>query len=383
MVNQMKEALHNSERTRFVKGVALGLTVLALVGLSMWVFRDSVKTSTAEQVADVAKRSLADSDVQQQVNSLSQEVVQRILTDPTVLNTALQFTTRLLHEPSTQTALSNLLSSLLQDPVTLQRAHVFSAQLVQTLTASPAVQRLTADLVRGAIELPENRAHLIALMQSVLNDEKSLAELRRVGSASAHDVLSDAAVREHATLFVKSVLADSTLQQTAGEALWGAVRYSFRPKWSGNGKAEAPNGVGALSPAVPLAPAAPVAAPPTAGALPAAMSVLAEALPSTVPGAGTASPASATPGATLPTPSSPAALDSGAAVSAPPSPSPARAPSSPPQPRASRREQNSPTASPAESTTRAGLLVPPFAVASADELELMPTLNITVNHHAQ
>ena len=230
-------ALHLSEQNRLVKGVAVGLSLLTLALLSAYMFRDSVKTSTAEQVADVAKRSLADSDVQQQVNSLSQEVVHRLLTDPAVLSTALAFTTRLLHEPSTQQALSGLLSRLLHDPATLQQAHDFSTQLVHSLTSSEQVQRLTAELVKGAIAQADNKTQLIALLQSVVNDERSLLELRKVGSASAHDVLNDRSVQEHMTAFVKQCLADHSLQQTAGEALWGAVRYSFRPKW-GNGRAD-------------------------------------------------------------------------------------------------------------------------------------------------
>ena len=185
----------------------------------------------------MAKRSLADSDVQEQVNSLSQEVVHRLLTDPAVLSTALAFSTRLLHEQSTQTALSSLLSSLLHDPSTLVQARDFSTQLIHSLTSSESVQRMTAELVKGAIAQPDNKAQLIGLLQAVVNDERSLAELRRVGSASAHDVLNDRSVQEHMTTFVKQCLSDPSLQQTAGEALWGAVRYSFRPKW-GNGRAE-------------------------------------------------------------------------------------------------------------------------------------------------
>ena len=235
LTSHFMAALHLSEQNRLVKGVALGVTTLLGVGVIAWVFRDRVKTTTVEQVADVAKRSLADVDVQGKVQEMSQEVIQRILTDPSVLSAALQFTTRLLKEPSTQTALSNLLHAVLQEPQTLERAHTFSTSLVQSLTQSPAVQRMTAELVRGAIEQPSNRAQLIALLHQTVNDERSLSELRRVGSASAHDVLNDVGVQQHMTAFMKGVLSDPSLQHTAGDALWSAVRYSFRPKWGNNG----------------------------------------------------------------------------------------------------------------------------------------------------
>ena len=172
-------ALHLSEQNRLVKGVALGVSTLLVVLLVAWTFRDRVKSSTAEQVADVAKRSLADSDVQQQVNSLSQEVVHRLLTDPTVLSTALQFTTRLLAEPSTQAALSSLLAHTLQDPQTLQRAHDFSSQLLQSLTRSEAVQRMAAELVRAAIQQPSNQTQLLQLLTTVINDPRSLDEMKK------------------------------------------------------------------------------------------------------------------------------------------------------------------------------------------------------------
>ena len=231
LTDQFMRVVHLSEQTRFVKGVVLGVSLLALLSLSAYLFRDSVKTTTAEQVADVAKRSLADSDVQHQVNTLSQDVVHRLLTDQAVLSTALQFTQRLLHEPGTQAALQNLLQRLLADPKMLERGKEYSGRLVAQLTADEKVQRMVAELVKGALMQDNNREALITLLKQTVNDERSLSELRRVGSQSARDVMNDAAVQAHMTEFMKGVLADSSLQQQAGEALWSAVRYSIRPAW--------------------------------------------------------------------------------------------------------------------------------------------------------
>lgn len=230
LTENFMRALHLSEQTRFVKGLVLGLSVLGIAGLFVWINRDNVKTSTAEQVADVAKRSLNSAEIQDQVNLLSQEVVHRLLTDPAVLNTALQFTTRLLHEPSTQTALSNLVGATLNNPETLVQAKEFSTRLVQSLSASPDVQATVAELVKQAINQPSNQQALIDLMRSVVNAPESKAILAATGSSSAHDVFNDPAVLEKATEFMKSVLADPTMQQQASDALWGAVRMTFNPK---------------------------------------------------------------------------------------------------------------------------------------------------------
>ena len=231
LTDHFMKAIHLSEQTRFVKGVVLGVSLLAVLSLSAYLFRDSVKTTTAEQVADVAKRSLADSDVKDQVNTLSQDVVHRLLTDQAVLSTALQFSQRLLHEPGTQTALLNLLQRMLADPKTLEWGKEFSTRLVGQLTADEKVQRQVAELVKGALMQDNNRESLITLLKDTVNDERSMAELRKVGSQSARDVMNDEAVQQRMTEFMKGVLADSSLQQQAGDALWGAVRHSIRPTW--------------------------------------------------------------------------------------------------------------------------------------------------------
>ena len=373
ITQQVLFAMKAAERLRFTKGVLLGLTLLLAAAGGVWLFRDDVKTTTAEQVADVAKRSLADTEVQQQAHELSQEVVHRILTDPTVLSTALRFTTSLLHEPHTQAALSALLRSLLRDESTMQEAQSFSAQLVDRLCHSESVQRLTADLVKGAIQQPDNRQQLISLMQSVLQDERSQAELRRTGSVAAHDVLNDPAVLEHMTAFTKSVLEDQRLQKTAGDALWSAVRLSFRPKaiW-GNGKTEPQ--------ALPLA-AAPAATEPSsqqpspfphAPSSPAA-SLNAMALQSDESGAAPASVLI-----------SPAFADGDNGVSihpvaVQPQPLPGPVPSPSPSPSLSRSEsQESSARKPGRSSELPGA---GFAVASMDEEELPPSFTITVHNH--
>ena len=388
LTDQFMRAVHLSEQTRFVKGVVLGVSLLAVLSLSAYLFRDSVKTTTAEQVADVAKRSLADSDVQHQVNTMSQDVVHRLLTDQAVLSTALQFSQRLLHEPGTQTALLNLLQRMLADPKTLEWGKEYSGRLVAQLTADENVQRRVAELVKGALMQDNNREALITLLKQTVNDERSLSELRKVGSQSARDVMNDPAVQQHMTDFMKGVLADSSLQQQAGDALWSAVRYSIRPAWTkpASHKDDREKDKHTVRPAAEIPPAwsrpmsAPLATDMSGGAVASAADGLRDAVLMTPARAAAVDPSSLSewhsPGVSADAhhppphaasvPSSPTAASTSAA-----STSPSSVPSA---------THSSPlsAASADRSASPSSYLPAPFAVANVDEEDLSPTFTINV-----
>jgi len=377
LTEQFMRAVHLSEQTRFTKGVVLGISLLALLSLVGYLFRDSVKTTTAEQVADVAKRSLADSDVKDQVNTLSQDVVHRLLTDQAVLSTALQFTQRLLHEPGTQTALANLLQRLLADPKTLDWGKEFSSRLVAQLTADEKVQRQVAELVKGALMQENNREMLINLLKQTVNDERSMSELRRVGAQSAKDVMNDDGVQKHMTEFMKGVLADSSLQQQAGDALWSAVRYSIRPTW---GKANGGNhdkdkqqgvkvaGVESVHPGLSRPLSAPLTAETDVEALASAADGLRDAvlLKRTKPAGSADGRAHSSDSYSS---GSPSPLDPHSA-----SPVAASSPSSPSSPSSSATPSH-----PSAPSSYLPAVHAPFAVASVDEEDLTPTFTINVN----
>jgi len=184
------------------------------------------------------------------------------------------------------------------------------------------------------------------------------------------------------TSFMKGVLEDQTLQQTAGEALWSAVRYSIRPKAWGNGRTA---GTVTAQPTdkSPLSPPSPSSSPLSPPASPAVSPVLSVASQSEAADERPfflLPPAAATPSIlispTQPSTSFPGTDSDG--ITASPvivqSASPSAAPPALPLPTPSGRDEM-------RDDGRIGRNVPAFAVASVDEDDLTPMFTITVHNN--
>lgn len=165
------------------------------------------------------------------MNLLSQELVQNLLSDPTILSKALGFLERVMDDPSTKQTFIRLLRALMTDHDMQQYVSEFISTIVHDVMKNPETEVQLGQLLRRAILQKDNQDALSILLKDFVNDEKTKELLTNLALETSHRVLNDENVKVAATVFVKDVLNDTGLQQQSGDFAWNAIKNAFRPKW--------------------------------------------------------------------------------------------------------------------------------------------------------
>ena len=221
--------ISTSVRIRNIMIALIGSLIIA--GGIAYLFRDKLKENISEQTADVASRSLGNAEVQSQVNVLTAEVLRKLLNDPVIMENCLGFLQTLFASPETKQSLITLLQGTLRDPETLVMVSGFASELLTDIMNRPeTVEQLTL-LLRKAITEPGNEQALQVLFKSFAVDAKTQEMIAELAKKAALDVMNDPQVKTTAVDFIKDVTSDTSLQQSTGDALWGAVKHAVRPSW--------------------------------------------------------------------------------------------------------------------------------------------------------
>lgn len=234
--------------------IGSGIVVVSSV-VFLYVFRKPLKNQTVAQVADVAKSSLEQGEkkdkldcfsflffdeyflfsssekVRQQVNVLTQELIQNLLSDPTILAKVLTFLERLMDDPSTKQTLIRLLQRLMIDVEMQRYVSEFTSRIVYDVMNKPETEIQLAQLFRRAILQKDNQDALYILLKEFIDAEKTRDVLTSLALDVTHRVLNDENVKTNATNFAKDVLNDAGLQQQSGDFAWNAFKNAIKPRW--------------------------------------------------------------------------------------------------------------------------------------------------------
>ncbi len=172
--------------------------------------------------------------VRQQVNVLSQELIQNLLSDPNILSKALLFLERLMDNSSTKQTLIRLLQRLMTDQEMQQNVSEFTSKIIYDVMKKPETEIQLGQLFRRAILQKDNQDALHILLKEFIDNQKTKQMLTNLALEISHQVLHDESVKIAATTFVKDILNDSGLQQQSGDFAWNAVKNALKPKWFTN-----------------------------------------------------------------------------------------------------------------------------------------------------
>lgn len=67
------------------------------------------------------------------------------------------------------------------------------------------------------------------MMATVVITDTVRKSAMELGTAVVHDILNDEGVKTHANTWLEKLLADQSLQQSTGQALYNSVKYAFVP----------------------------------------------------------------------------------------------------------------------------------------------------------
>ncbi|KAA0154307.1 hypothetical protein FNF29_02527 [Cafeteria roenbergensis] len=223
-----------------VAAIVMGVGSLAVT------FADTIKAFMGAQASKAVAGVLRDEDIRNSASLTVSELAERLLADDELRTASAAFLQGLMAAPETRAALLDLLVWALQEESTRQ-------QLV-ALLSHEATLRATRDLLIWAFSDPATRRQMEQLASWLLADESFQLVGVRALLGVLNSTLDDKPLRDHAAEALSSVVADTSLQQRTGEALWNAVAWSVTPSIlrSPDGKPEA-----AVPDAAALAPAPP------------------------------------------------------------------------------------------------------------------------------
>jgi hypothetical protein len=190
LVAALNPRSHMTTSTR-IRNIAVALIgVLVLSTGVLYIFRDQVKDGISKQTADVAKRSIVDQGVQQQVNELSSDVVQKLLNDPVIMSNCLSFLQTLFASPETRQSLATLLQATLKDPATQDQLSVLASELLKSILDKPDTLTQLTQLLRKAIMEPGNEQALTVLFKKFVDEPETQVLVAGIGLSCIHLSLS-------------------------------------------------------------------------------------------------------------------------------------------------------------------------------------------------
>ncbi|XP_004349362.1 hypothetical protein CAOG_02612 [Capsaspora owczarzaki ATCC 30864] len=203
---------------------------LGLLASAVYYYREHIRTNVAEEVADVASRSLSGENVKSKAEEVSKLVVGQVLTDPNTLALATTFVQDLIAQPHMQQAVLSMLVAVINDPFAKAKLLELVQAVFAEFAAQESTQTLMADFFTRLFQRDDIKANLSILLQSALNDpafvdaasvlattvlttprfEQQVSEL---ASYTAHQTLNDEAIKVAATSFAQAVLDEPALRQ--------------------------------------------------------------------------------------------------------------------------------------------------------------------------
>ncbi|CAH1790761.1 unnamed protein product [Owenia fusiformis] len=222
--------IEDSMRVYGYSTLRIGIGVIFSAGFGIYIFRDHIRGAAADEVSNVASKSLEHEAVIQKAEDLAKALLHAVLTDPPIKTQSVNFLRDIFSRSDTQEGLIDLLLHALNDPKTKQN---FVRLLIQVVS-----QSLNDDVFRQNLVLNINlllkddntRITLLAILKGILADE----EVKSQTKDFIVEVLSSDKVKNKASDFAKAVLndvvKDDIIRKDSGDAMWAAFTYSVTPR---------------------------------------------------------------------------------------------------------------------------------------------------------
>ncbi|RDD44566.1 hypothetical protein TrispH2_003718 [Trichoplax sp. H2] len=205
--------------------LTIGITMFLF--LTVYIFREYIRENMADEVADVASRSLSDVQVVNQANIISKTLIQDILNDEQTQNAAIKFITQLAEQQETKIALQRLLIYVINDPHTLQQLTILSKKVLDQLMQD----EVTKNKLLSYMEMLMKDANTQATLQRVLNNVIGSQQTKDFVALGLRDVIASDVVSHQSIELGKhvcqEVVADKKVQSQLSNSVWSVLKRSL------------------------------------------------------------------------------------------------------------------------------------------------------------
>lgn len=230
------QRLQDLEESFRVQGHSIlrwGLSALVISGFVIYIFREPLRENVADEVADVASRSLADENVIHKANEVTRAVLQDILHDPEITKLAGAFVMHVLHREDVKSAAIQLTQHVLNDPSTLKKINELAKSTLLNLVVHEETRALMLSYIKALILDKSTKDACKVLLAELVKDP----DVKGFMAASLGDLVTSSVVKSSAAELGKSVthevVNDARIQQETGNFLWRAFKNTFTSGWFG------------------------------------------------------------------------------------------------------------------------------------------------------
>ena len=242
----MENAMERLMRLQSQKNSRIYGGAFLLIGMGTWIYGSTIIDYFSGNVAEVTSKSIASEEVQSEVQQLAIGAVNTVLQDEKVLKQTVTFLQNLVQQPETQMALVQLLVIALRNPETQNEVNKLSQNVVQYILKDQQTLDQVTILFGNVLQEPWTKKVVLDLLSQLMEDEQTRAALGQLlvhtlaradvvqsstdaATSVTHNVLNDEEVGKHAAFWMQQVLGDSNIQKKSGEHLWNAFTYAINP----------------------------------------------------------------------------------------------------------------------------------------------------------
>ncbi|XP_038072443.1 uncharacterized protein LOC119740977 isoform X2 [Patiria miniata] len=227
------QRLEDSLRYHGYSTIRIGLALVIFIGLAIYIFREAIREHAAEEVSQVATRSLEDRLVADKAEEFAKGLLNALLKDEPMHQVASQFVVEVLQRSETKQAMSTLVMDVLHDPNTKAQLTATVQQVIVTALNDKDTQDYIRSMLSVILSDKETRGAITNLLGHVFRD----TAVKEQTAVFFRDVLRSESVVDQATQLGKqvtqSVISDPVLQEKTGDSLWSAMVFSVTPRWFG------------------------------------------------------------------------------------------------------------------------------------------------------
>ncbi|XP_022093033.1 uncharacterized protein LOC110980546 [Acanthaster planci] len=225
------QRLENSLRYHGYSTIRIGLVLVVVIGIAVYIFREAIRENVAEEVSQVATRSLEDRLVAERAEEFAKGLLNALLKDEPMHQLASQFVVEVLQRAETKQAMNTLVMDVLKDPNTKAQLTATVKQVIVTALNDEDSQAYIKSVLSTILSDKETRRAVVNLLGYVFRER----EVKEQTAAFFQEVLKSETVVDQATQLGKqvtnSVISDPVLQEKTGDSLWTALVYSVTPRW--------------------------------------------------------------------------------------------------------------------------------------------------------
>lgn len=167
---------------------------------------------------------------QEQIRVSTQNLIERLLSDPKMVDRIVSFFDSILKDPTSRESLANFLEKISRDEKIQENLSTLAEKILFNLMKNPETEVQLGRVLRRAVGQSENKEALHLLLQQFVEQEKTKILLKETAQNAIEQVLRSENFQRTASQFAQAVLSDEKLKNQSADFLWETAKNAVKPR---------------------------------------------------------------------------------------------------------------------------------------------------------